>query len=164
MRFRIVSAATIFSITLFAQAGPSPSQSKTESGQESIQARKLLKEIKANSDHIRSSALKLEQLSMESNAQWSDYDRQWNMIKPAQERVARAMERLEGMQASLSPAEREAVDQTKRDVNQITTATHDLWIRLGQQTVDLKAPALRADARRLDKAARELIKEAVSAS
>lgn len=109
-------------------------------------------------------ALNLEKLAMQADARWSDYDRQWNMIKPAQQRIDLAMERLEGTQASLSPAERQAVAQTKRDVDEIANTTQDLWIRIGQQTVDLKAPALRADARRLDKATRELIKAVNSAS
>ena len=62
------------------------------------------------------------------------------------------------MQASLTPAERQALDQSKRDVEAIASATHDLWIRLGQSQVDWKTPALNADARSLDKAARDLIK------
>jgi hypothetical protein len=164
MRLKILCATTIFSLALFAQAGPSSSKSKTESGNGPIQAEKLLKEIKANADQIRSSALTLEKLAMEANAQWSDYDRQWNIIKPAQERIDLTMQRLEGMQASLSPTERQAVAQTKKDIDEIADATHDLWMRIGQQRVDLKAPALKADARRLDKAARELIKEVASTS
>jgi len=164
MRLKIVCAATIFSMAFFAQAGPSPSKSKTESGNEPIQAEKLLKEIKVNADQIRSSALTLEKLAMEANAQWSDYDRQWNMIKPAQERIDLTMQRLESMQPSLSPTERQAVAQTEKDLGAIADATHDLWMRIGQQRVDLKAPALKADARRLDEAARELIKEVASTS
>jgi len=164
MRLKIVCATTIFSTALFAQAGPSPSKSKTESGNESIRAGKLLKEIKVNADQIRSSALTLEKLAIETNAGWSDYDRQWNMIKPAQERIDLTMQRLERMQASLSPTERQAVAQTKKDLDAIADATHDLWMRIGQQRVDLKAPALKADARRLDKGAGELIKEVASIS
>ena len=164
MRLKIVCAATIFSMALFAQAGPSPSKSKTEFGNEPIQVEKLLKEIKVNADQIRSSALTLEKLAMEANAKWSDYDRQWNIIKPAQERIDLTMQHLEGMQASLSPTERQTVAETKKDINKIADATHDLWMRIGQQRVDLKAQALKSDVRRLDKAAREIIKEVASTS
>lgn len=164
MRLKIVCATTIFSMSLFAQAGPSASKSKTESGAESVQAKKLLKEIKSNADQIRSSALALEKLAMEADTHWSDYDRQWNMIKPAQERIDLTIQRLQAMQASLSPTERQAVAQTKKDMDEIADATHDLWMRIGQQRADLEAPALKADARRLDKIARQLIKEVASTS
>lgn len=160
MGLKMLSAVAIFSGALIAQAGSLPPKAGTESSQ----AARLLKEIKANAMQIQTSASKLEKLAKTPDAKWQDYDQQWNLIKPAQERIDVVMRRLEAMQASLSPAERQTIDQTKRDVQAIAGATHDLWVRLGQPNVDLKTPALNADARRLDKAARELSKTAASNS
>jgi hypothetical protein len=160
MGLKMFSAVAIFSGALIAQAGSVPSRT----GAESNQAGRLMREIRANATQIQASASNLEKLVRTRDTKWQDYDQQWNMIKPAQERIDVAMGRLEGMQASLSPAERQALDQTKRDVQTIAGATHDLWIRLGQPKIDLKAPALNADAQRLDKAARELSKTTASKS
>ena len=160
MGLKMLSAIAIFSGALIAQAGSLP----PKAGAESNQAARLMKEIKANAKQIQTSASNLEKLAKTRDAKWQDYDQQWNLIKPAQERINLAMQRLEGMQASLSPAERQTIDQTKRDVQAIAGATHDLWVRLGQPKVDLKTPALNADARRLDKAARELGKTTASKS
>jgi len=160
MRLKMLSVFAIFSGVLMAQAGSLPSKAEAKPNQ----AARLMKEIQANAMQIQASASHLERLAKSGDAKWQDYDQQWNLIKPAQERINLATQRLEGMQASLSPAERQALDQTERDVWAIAGATHDLWIRLGQPKVDLKTPALNADARRLDKAARELSKTTASKS
>lgn len=160
MRLRMLNVGVICFGALVAQAGTLPSKA----GVESSEAGRLLKVIKANAEQIRSSSHRLENLATRADARWIDYDQEWNMIKPAQERIDRALWRLENMQASLSAPEQQALTQTKGDVAEITGATHDLWMRLGQQKVDLKRPALNADARSLDKAARDVIKSTVSTS
>ena len=125
---------------------------------------RLLKEMKANARHIDSCARQIESLARTQNAQWSDYDRQWNLIKPAQERIDLETQRLERVQASLSAPEQHTLAQTRRDAKEITSATHDLWLKIGQSQVDLKPRALNADSRQLDKATGELIKATGSTS
>jgi hypothetical protein len=109
MRLILLSAGAICFGTLVAPAGTLPSKAGTES----IEARRLLKSIKVNAEQIRSSAHNLENLAKQADAKWADYDQQWNMIKPSQERIDRAMWRLEAIQASLSAAEQQALTQTK---------------------------------------------------
>jgi DNA repair exonuclease SbcCD ATPase subunit len=160
MRLRTMTLVAIFSGTLVAQTG----STLPKIGSEANDAASLLRAIRADAEQIQSSADNLERLTKIRDTNWQNYDQQWNAIKPAQERIDLAMQRLERMQASLPPAERQALDQTKRDAEAIANATHDLWIRLGQSKVDLKAPAFNADARGLDKAARDLIKTTTSAT
>lgn len=157
MQLNVLSVIGIVSGALLAQAGTAPSQAGTDSRH----AERLMKEIKVNSEQIRSAAIKIEGLAKQPDAKWSDYDQQWNIIKPAQEKIALAEQRLERMQGSLSAQEQQALNQTKSDVNEITRATHDLWMKIGQPKPDLKTRPLNADARGLDKASRDLIKTAV---
>jgi len=160
MRLRTITLVAIFSGALAAQTGSPPANT----GSKANEAARLLKTIRADAEQIHSSADNLERLTKIRDTNWQNYDQQWNAIKPAQERIDLATRRLERIQASLSPAERQALDQTKRDVEAIASATHDLWIRLGQSKIDLKAPGFNADARSLDKAARDLIKTTASAT
>jgi len=160
MQLRMSSVIAIFSGALIAQAGSLPSKA----GAESNQAGRLLKEIKGDAEQIRASASNLDRLTKTPDAKWMDYDQQWNTFKPAQECIDLATQRLDGMKTSLSPAERQALDQVKRDVETIASATHDLWSRLGQSKVDLTLRGLSADARDLGKAARDLIKTTASTS
>jgi len=154
MRYKTITLIAIFAGALIAQtASPRPG-----AGSEANEAARLLKAIRADVEQIQSSADKLKRLAQVRDTNWQNYDQQWNAIKPAQERIDLATQRLERMQASLTPAERQALDQSKRDVEAIAGATHDLWIRLGQSKIDLKAPAFNADARSLGKTARDLIK------
>ncbi len=154
MRLRTITLVAIFSGALVAQTGsPLP-----KIGSEANEAARLLKAMRAEAEQIQSSADKMERLAKVRDTNWQNYDRQWNNIKPVQERIDLATQRLERMKASLTPAERQALDQTKRDVEAITGATHDLWTRLGQSKIDLKPSPFNADARTLDKAARDLIK------
>jgi DNA repair exonuclease SbcCD ATPase subunit len=154
MRYKTITLVAFFSGALIAQtASPLPG-----AGSEANEAARLLKAIRADVEQIQSSADKIERLAKVRDTNWQNYDQQWNTIKPAQERIDLATQRLERTQASLTPAERQALDQSKRDVEAIAGATHDLWIRLGQSKIDFKAPAFNTDARSLDEAARDLIK------
>jgi hypothetical protein len=159
MKFKMLSTVAIFSGALIAQAGSLP----FTAAEESNQATRLLKAIKADAEEIHSSADNIERLARNPNTSWQSYDQQWNMIKPLQERMALSMQRLEGMSASLSPAEQPALEQAKRDVDKITRTTHELWVRI-DQLQETKGPALNADARHLDQAARDLIKAIASTS
>ena len=109
MRLRMLNVGVICLGALVAQAGTLPSKAGTESNE----AGRLLKMIKLNAEQIRSSARNLENLSKQVDAKWVDYDQQWNMIKPAQERIDRALWRLEN-NASLAFGSRTAgVDSNK---------------------------------------------------
>lgn len=159
MKFKMLSMVAIFSGALIAQAGSLPSKAAAASNQ----AAKLLNAIKADAEQIHSSADNLERLAKNPNTSWQSYDEQWNMIKPLQERMALSMQRLEGMRASLSPAEQPVLEQTRRDVDEITRATRELWVRI-DQLQETKGPALNAEARHLDQAAHDLIKALASTS
>jgi hypothetical protein len=158
MRLTTLNVVAMFAGALLAPAG----WVSSKAGGESKQAGRLLTEIKADAEQIRSCARNLENLAKTPGAKWQEYDQQWNTIKPAQERIDLATQRLESMQASLAPAEQKVLAQTKRDLEEISSTTHDLWIRLGQPKLDLQA--LSADARGLDKAARELVNVTASTS
>ena len=160
MRLTFLSVLSIFAGALAVLANTLPAKT----GAPSSEAGRLMQQIKINSEQIRTSAHEIERLAKTPDAKWPDYDVQWNKIKPAQEAIDRATWHLERMQSSLSAAEQKSFTQMKRDAAEVTGATHDLWLKLGRQNVDLKTPALNADARGLDKAARELMKETAPAS
>jgi chromosome segregation ATPase len=125
-------------------------------------AARLVEEIHSNAAQIRACARTLESLDKSSNSAWSAYDEQWNTIKPAQERIDLAMERLESIEGSLSAADRQTVDQARQDVQRISSATHDLWMRIGQPKPDLQGTVLNSDARKLDRAARDLMRDKIA--
>jgi len=161
MQLKTLSTLCLFSVALIAQAASSP----VKSGADASNPGKLLNEMRVNAEQIRSCARNLENLSQTlQEPKWSDYDEQWNMIKPAQERINLETQRLEQMKASLSNPEQQMFGQIKRDVAEITRETNDLWKRLGRQKVDLATPALATDARHLNRAAGDLIKMTASTS
>jgi hypothetical protein len=151
MQFRKLSAAVIAGACL-AQAASQTSNIEPKPDQ----AGRLLNEIKVNAQQIRSAASDLEALAKNHNAKWQDYDGKWNMIKPSQERIDLATQRLEAMQASLTPAEQQALTQAKHDSGIIAAATRDLRITIGQGTSDVPVSAVSTNARRLEIAARAL--------
>ena len=95
-------------------------------------------------------------LSSEPGARWTDFDREWNAIKPTQEEIDRAAQRLEQMKSSLPAPEEQQFAMMKPRIAAIDSATHDLWLRIGQSKSDMKPAVLKADSSRLDNAVRAL--------
>ncbi len=123
---------------------------------ESREAAGLLREIKSDAAQIHSAAVQLDHLTKGSSAKWVDLDRQWNVMKPAQEDMEQKLWRLESIKASISPAEQTQLAQTKPVVDAIQSNTHRLRTLLdkpeGQvanQTFEKCAISLRRETNRL---------------
>lgn len=106
MRLRTITLVAMFSGALAAQTG----STLPKTGSEANDAARLLKAIRADAEQIQSLADNFERLTKIRDTNWQNYDQQWNAIKPAQERIDLAMQRLERMQASLPPAERQVFE------------------------------------------------------
>jgi hypothetical protein len=116
---------------------------------ESQKAARLLRDIQADSVQVRAAAARLYHMTASSNAAWIDYDRQWNEIKPFVEDMQIKLDRLENMQATISPAERKAVDQSKLLVQEIRSRTRGLRTLLDKPGVQPTDARFKAYARSL---------------
>lgn len=130
----------------------------TNVGDQSKEAARLLRDIKADAVQVRSAAAHWDSLAASSGAKWIDYDRQWNEIKPSVEDMQMKLARLERIQSALSPAERTELDQSKPAVAEIQSRTHQLLTLLdkpGVQTTNAKfktyARSLRNEAGKIEK-------------
>jgi hypothetical protein len=128
----------------------------TNVSDQSKQASRLLREIKADAVQIRSDAAQLNTIAANSNTTWMDYDHQWNVLKPCVEDMQMKLARLERIQSSLSATERTELDQVKPLVGEIQTETHQFLALLDQpgvQTSDshfkVYASSLRSEANKL---------------
>ena len=139
---------------------PRSNSPRSNSQSESRQAVSLLRGITADVEHIRASAMDLEKLTRNRDVKWLQYDRQWNEIKPAQEALDLKLQRLESMEAALTPPERKAVDASKVSIQKITSETHELRALLDQPQVDLKSPMFKRYAQSLVHQAGEAIRDA----
>ena len=150
------TVALVIGSTVLAQAASAPGMEKGDSHT----AARLLREIRADAVQVHQSAVHLDKLTQSPAAKWTDYDRQWNEIKPSVEDMQLKLGRLEAMQTAISPGERKEVDQSKILIQEIQARTHELRNLLdkpGVQTNDAKfktfAKSLRNEAVRLEKTA-----------
>lgn len=139
-------------------AAPSTVSTSAHAVDQSKQAARLLRDIKADAVSVRTAAMGLDTLTASSAARWLDYDRQWNEIKPSVEDMQIKLARLEPMKSALSPAERTELDQSKPVIGEIQNRTHQLFTLLGTpgvQTKDAKfkayASSLKNEADKLEK-------------
>jgi hypothetical protein len=155
---RIGNAASWLSvITMLAGAAiSSPAATTGKADDQSRSAARLLRDIRADSVHIRAAAARLYTLTESSSSKWLDYDRQWNAIKPSVEDMQMKLARLETMQASISPALSKDLDQSKMLIQEIQSRTRQLRALLdtpGVQPNDVKfkvySRGLRSEAARL---------------
>lgn len=116
-------------------------------------AARLLKSVAADAHQIRNAASALEKLTGQSGATWAQYDRQWNEMQPAVESMNRTIAQLESMQASLSAAEKTALEQSKTEAAKIAWHCRELGNLIDKVPANLTAPAYKT-------ASRELVKEA----
>ena len=112
-------------------------------------ADQVLLRIKADAQTIETHAAQLERLAKDPNAQWMQFDRQWNEIKPAQEALQMKIERLERMRSSLTDQQRKALDQSKQAAEVVSARTHELFRQIEQPGNDLTSARFRVDARSL---------------
>jgi hypothetical protein len=152
-----LGTVTLLLGTVVSAQAATPSAKTTDESQKAAQ---LLRDIKADAMQVQSAASRLDGLTKTSGATWLEYDRQWNEIKPAQEDMEMKMWRLERMQANISPAERQKLDQAKPMIGEIQLRTHELRTLLDQpgvQTSNVKfktyARGLRNNASKLERSA-----------
>ena len=93
-------------------AAPSSAKSQDESV-------RLLKGVAADAQQIQTAASGLEKLTKDTSATWTEYDRQWNKMEPVVETMQGKIARLEALESSLPAREKQAVDQSKAEVQKI---------------------------------------------
>jgi len=128
---------------------------------ESKTAAQLLRDIRSDASQVQSAAAELNKLTASANATWVEYDRQWNVMKPAVEDMQMKLYRLQGMQAKISSAEQKELNQSKTLIEQIQARTHELRVLLdktGVQTNDPKfklyATSLKRESSQLEQTAK----------
>jgi hypothetical protein len=117
--------------------------------QEAEKANTLFDEMNADAQQIDSHAMELAQLAEDPDTPWVRFDQEWTDIMPAQEMLETHMWGLDEMRASLSDAQRRALDQTKRAATAISARTHGLHKLIGRPGAYLNLPRLRSDAQSL---------------
>ncbi len=123
-------------------------------------ADKLLLQMKADAQTIETHATQLEKLAKDPNAQWAQFDQQWNEIKPAQEALQMKIKRLESMRSSLSDQQRKALDESKQAAEMVSARTRELYRMIEQPGNDLTSARFRVDAQSLLKNADTLARTA----
>ena len=106
-------------------------------------------ELRGEARQVRSTALYMERISGESATTWEQMDKQWNIIKPAQEAMASQVSRLESMTKSLTPAEQQALTTAKPKVEDITAQTHELRTMLDRRGMKVQDPKFKSAASRI---------------
>ncbi len=117
--------------------------------QEAEKANALFGEMNADAQQIDSHAMELAQLAKDPGTPWVRFDQEWTDIMPAQEMLETHMWGLDEMRASLSDAQRTALDQTKRAATAISAWTHGLHKLIGRPGMHLNLARLRSDAQSL---------------
>lgn len=131
--------------------------SSTTSQDESAKAARLLNSVAVDANQIHAAASTFEKLTANTSATWTEYDRQWNEIQPLVETMNMKIARLESMESSLSPSEKQALSQAKADLQKISWRTRELG-----KLVDMVPPDLSNSKFKID--SRDLVKEASDAS
>ena len=141
-----ISAACLFTTNLLAEQPTS--------------ADHTLARMKADAAQIRTHALDLEKLAKDPNAQWAQFDRQWNEIKPAEEALVAQLRRLDAMRASLTDPQRTALDQSKQAIQTIALRTRELIHQIDQQGSNLESPRFRTEVQSLASSAGTVMRAA----
>ncbi len=96
-------------------------------------ADKLFREMNADAQQIDSHAMQLAQLAKNPTTAWAQLVQEWTDIAPAQVMLESQMWGLDEMRASLSDAQRTALDRTKRAAAAISARTHGLRKLIGRR-------------------------------
>jgi len=136
---------------LLAQTQPSQGQGLViyTAAQEADKADTLFREMNADAQQIDSHATQLAQLAKNPNTQWAEFAQEWTDIQPAQVMLEAHMWGLDEMRASLSDAQRTALDQTKRAATAISARTHGLLRLIRQRGSRLNFARVGSDAEAL---------------
>jgi hypothetical protein len=137
---------------LLAQTQPSQGQQLviyTAAAQEAEKADRLFREMNADAQQIDSHATQLAQLAKNPNTQWVAFAQEWTDIEPAQVMLKAHMGGLDEMRASLSDAQRTALDKTKRAAAAISARTHGLIKLIRKRGSHLNFARLGSDAEAL---------------
>ena len=133
--------------------------SSAKAGDESKKAAQLFRDIRTDAVKVRTAAARLDTLSASPASKWLDYDRQWNEIMPSVEDMQMKLDRLETLQAAISPAEHAELDQSKSLIAEIQSRTHQLRVLLDEPGVQTSDPrfktysrSLRNEVQKLEKA------------
>jgi len=140
MSWRNLSQAGLCLGTMLMFAGTAvwaQTSATSKSPDESKRAGRLLRDIRSDAAQIQSAAAELDRLATTSGATWVQYDRQWNVMKPAEEDMQLRLARLEKMDANLSPAQRDELNQSRTLIQQIHARTHALRALLDQNGVQM---------------------------
>lgn len=125
-------------------------------------ADRLFREMNADAQQIDSHASRLARLAKNPNTRWEQFDREWTDIAPAQVMLESHMWGLDEMRASLSDAQRTALDQTKRAAIAILARTRGLRKLIGKHGSRLNFARLGSDARDLAEKAETVTQASVS--
>jgi hypothetical protein len=137
------------SVVAIQAASSSASSSPVNSVDRSKQAVRLFRDLKVDAVTVRSAAARLDGLTQSAGANWLDYDRQWNEIKPSVEDMQIKLARLETMQAALSSNELTELNQTKPVIAEIQSRTRQFLTLLNTPGVQVSDAKFRACARSL---------------
>jgi regulator of sigma D len=127
------------------------------SADEAKKAARLFRDMKADAQQIDFHSLRLEMFAKDPNTNWAQFDQEWNGIKPAQEMLEEHLRELDGMRASLTEAQRKAVDQTKQAAPAISARTRELINLIDKPNADLRSPSFRSYAQSLAKNAETVL-------
>lgn len=136
---------------LLAQTPPSQIQRPVifTAAQEAEKAGQLFREMNADAQQIDSHATQLVELAKNPDTQWAQFAQEWTGIAPAQVMLEAQMWGLDEMRASLSDAQRTALDQTKRTATAILAHTHELLKLIGRRGSHLNFARLGSNAEAL---------------
>lgn len=151
-------AMLILSPVLFA----APSTAKAPD--ESARSARLLNSVSADAHQIAAKASEWDKLMQDPNTTWRQYDRKWNEIQPIVETMRIKIARLEAMESSLTPAQKQALEQAKADCQKISRRSRELGNLVDQVPANLNNPKFKMGSRDLVKEASEVAKATKAAA
>jgi hypothetical protein len=149
----VVLAGTAVAAPAACQPASPAQEARTSAG--------LLRDIRMDARQVRAHAWQWAMLTKNQSAFWSNFDRQWNEIKPPVEDMSMKLVRLENMRASLPASDQKAIDASKPLIADIARETHGLRMELDRYYNDLSiplTPASVSDARVLAQDAGRLVR------
>ncbi len=132
------------------------SPSKPEN--DGAKATRLMKSVAADARQIELTATGLNKLARDPGATWKQVDQKWNELQPVVETMRMKIARLEAMESSLSPAEKQALDQSKAALKQIAWRSAELGKLVDTVPANLNDPKFKMESRNLVKEAGEIAK------
>ena len=132
-------------------------------------ALQTMQDLEASARQVRAAAVGIELLAKEPDAQWNQFDKQWKLIKPAQDRVNVEIGQLQAVKSSLTRAQQKALDRSEKLAQDIAARTRTLHNMLNAPNMlntanlDNQSSAFRTEAEKLAAEARQLARDAHTA-